>query len=307
MKRIMRAFKIHEISGVDKPAQAHARAAILKRHDMAATKGTSGLRAIGKDSALLKKLGLLKGFGVSKTTLAESLKSIIEDEEVADKGAMIEETIKQFGEAVEDDITKTLAAQHADEPSDEDKMSAALIAKALGLAESASHEEIIAAVAAKDAAVAKATADAEAVAKSARDAELAKAAAEKEELAKRLAILEDERELAQFAKKATEIGLPEGKADVLRKARKGDAASVDEVFEMLKAAHSALEQGEVFKEYGSAQPSSGDEMDALNAKAAELRKANPELTQDQAFARAYSDPANRALAKAERRKNRPAA
>jgi hypothetical protein len=32
-RRIMRAFKINEISGVDKPAQAHARAAIMKRDE----------------------------------------------------------------------------------------------------------------------------------------------------------------------------------------------------------------------------------------------------------------------------------
>jgi hypothetical protein len=32
-RTIMRAFKLNEISGVDNPAQAHARVAIIKRHD----------------------------------------------------------------------------------------------------------------------------------------------------------------------------------------------------------------------------------------------------------------------------------
>jgi hypothetical protein len=32
-RRVMRAFRISEISGVDHPAQAHARAVIMKRHD----------------------------------------------------------------------------------------------------------------------------------------------------------------------------------------------------------------------------------------------------------------------------------
>jgi hypothetical protein len=45
----------------------------------------------------------------------------------------------------------------------------------------------------------------------------------------------------------------------------------------------------------------------LNAKAAEYRKAHPELSEEQAFAKVYSDPANRKLAQAERRKNRPVA
>jgi hypothetical protein len=44
---------------------------------------------------------------------------------------------------------------------------------------------------------------------------------------------------------------------------------------------------------------------AITAKAAELRKADPDLTEEQAFARAYTSPANRALAVAERRANRP--
>ena len=46
--------------------------------------------------------------------------------------------------------------------------------------------------------------------------------------------------------------------------------------------------------------------DALKAKAAELRKARPELTESQAFAKVYEDPANRALAAAERSASRAA-
>ena len=41
-------------------------------------------------------------------------------------------------------------------------------------------------------------------------------------------------------------------------------------------------------------------LDALKAKAAELRKARPELSESQAFAKVYEDPANRALAEVER-------
>ena len=44
---------------------------------------------------------------------------------------------------------------------------------------------------------------------------------------------------------------------------------------------------------------------ALECKAAEIRKANPDLSAAQAFSRAYTDPANREAAKAERRGNRP--
>jgi hypothetical protein len=48
-----------------------------------------------------------------------------------------------------------------------------------------------------------------------------------------------------------------------------------------------------------------DAMRRLNELKAELRRANPELTDAQAFARVYNDPNNHAIAEAERRANRP--
>src|ERR1700733_10114709 len=42
MKRIMRRFVIKEISGVNKPAQVHARAAIMKRAGDGAAEGEAG-------------------------------------------------------------------------------------------------------------------------------------------------------------------------------------------------------------------------------------------------------------------------
>jgi len=304
MRRIMRSFKLDEISGVDRPAQAHARAAIMKRDITDVTKKpAAGLFAIGKDNDLLKKLGLLKGFGVNTKTLATSLKSIVEDPDAADKGALVEETIKQFTEAVEGDLVKDLSGL-SDNTIVEDRMSPAL-AKALGLADTASEDEIVAAIAANKADLAKAKADADAIVKAAHDAEIAKAVAEKDALAKRLEVLEGERELASFAKKADEAGLPVSKADMLLRAYKGDKAALDEFVELYKAASKALDSSELLKEYGSAKAMPSDETTAITAKAAELRKADPSLTEAQAFSRAYTDPANKALAKAERAKNRP--
>ena len=45
----------------------------------------------------------------------------------------------------------------------------------------------------------------------------------------------------------------------------------------------------------------------LNALAEELRKADPKLTKEQAFTKAYADPANRDLVQAERAEARAAA
>jgi hypothetical protein len=53
-------------------------------------------------------------------------------------------------------------------------------------------------------------------------------------------------------------------------------------------------------------PDADEAMGALKAKANELREADPTLSAQQAFARVYADPANRKLAEAERRQNRPA-
>ena len=47
-------------------------------------------------------------------------------------------------------------------------------------------------------------------------------------------------------------------------------------------------------------------LDALKAKAAELRKVKPELSELQAFAKVYEDPANAKLANAERQSAREA-
>lgn len=260
-----------------------------------------------EDSTLLKALRFIKDFGVSKERLADSLVSIIEDETALNKAELARETIEQFQEAVEADLDKSLTEGVSVEPSDEDKMFAE-VAKALGLADTATEEDVIAAVAKRDQELAKAKEAAEAAAAEVAKAELAKAAAEKEELAKRIAVLEHERELAAFQKTALDLGLPQAKAEVLMKARKGDVAAVDEVFAMLKAANAANEEGEVFKEFGSSQGSASDDpIDQLKAKAAELRKLKPELSEQQAFARVYTDPANAKLAKAERRANRPAA
>jgi hypothetical protein len=68
---------------------------------------------------------------------------------------------------------------------------------------------------------------------------------------------------------------------------------------------------QVLKGFGSAGPvheavAGGTAFDQLSAKASEYRKDHPELTGEQSFAKVFSDPANRELARAERAANRPA-
>lgn len=292
------------------------------------------------DTMLGKAIALFKSFGTAKDGLAESIKSIVEDPAATDKPALIDATIKQFSEHVEDTLEKALSEGESGDTSEEDEMSAAL-KKALGLADTASEADVLAAIGKKDAEHALALdivkaamsddeksyhdkiADVDAQKKfrgmSKNDRAslmvkrddlppaIAKALQENEDLKKQVAALVAKDELATFVKRAAEMGVPEAKADVLRKAAAGDKVAVEEVFAMLKLANTALDNSDVLKELGSTRSDTGDEMDALKAKAAELRKSDPKLTEEQAFAKVYADPANRKIAAAERRKNRPAA
>jgi hypothetical protein len=139
--------------------------------------------------------------------------------------------------------------------------------------------------------------------------ELAKIAAERDALAKRISRLEEEKELANWTKRATDAGLPASDGGTLMKLAKcGDMAAIDKIVNYTKSAIAAAKEGGLFKEFGATGtigPQSA--LDELNAKALEYRKANPKFTIEQSFAKVYTDPANAALAKKERIESREAA
>lgn len=116
---------------------------------------------------------------------------------------------------------------------------------------------------------------------------------------------------SDFAKRADDAGLPADMGDVLHKALHGDeaerTASITKIWDMLATSVAKEADGNpMFKEFGGRGDGGGATVDQeLMAKAAELRKVNPALSQEQAFARVYQDPANADLAKRERRTNRP--
>jgi hypothetical protein len=136
-------------------------------------------------------------------------------------------------------------------------------------------------------------------------AHIQKALAEGEEMKKRLAALEDDKALATLKKRAVDAGLPEDFGEVLQKAERGDKEAlgkiIDKHAEVAKARDAALRVGGVFKEFGTSRGASGNAYDILTVKAEELRKADASLTEAQAFAKAYSDPANRDLVAQEKR------
>jgi hypothetical protein len=129
------------------------------------------------------------------------------------------------------------------------------------------------------------------------------------DMKKQLDVLNGSQELVTLQKKAVDHGLVEADAEVIQKAYRGDSASVDKLLGIIKADRIALKKGGVFTELGTTlggnQPD--DAYAALMAKAAELRKVKPDLTEAQAFEKIYADPANAELVKKERLKNRPQA
>ena len=128
-------------------------------------------------------------------------------------------------------------------------------------------------------------------------------------LRKRAADLEAVNALVTFTKQAADLGIGDAHGVTLQKAYAGDKASIDTLAGLLKAANMQAKEAGIFKEFGSGSGNldvGSSAHDQMLAKAAELRKADPKLTEAQAYAKAYSDPANVALAKRERAENRPA-
>lgn len=126
-------------------------------------------------------------------------------------------------------------------------------------------------------------------------------------LAKRLADLEAGGSLVTLAKQATDAGLPEAEATTIQLALSGNKEAVEKLLGFVKTANAAAVEGGVFKEFGTNRgggvPNSA--YDELVAKAEELRKTDPKLTQAAAFTKVYEDPANIAIVKRERGENRP--
>lgn len=113
---------------------------------------------------------------------------------------------------------------------------------------------------------------------------------------KTLGDLMAEREIASFRKMAADAGLPEAEAETIQKAMRGDKDGVGKLLTTIKALHAQVAETGLYREFGGKGASvAGSAYDTMMAKAAELRKAEPKLTIEQAFAKVYSDRSNRDL------------
>lgn len=143
-------------------------------------------------------------------------------------------------------------------------------------------------------------------------AELAKRDAEIADLKKALATTTAavdgftlEKAQREFEGRAEAIGLDKKDGEVMRKAYAGDKESqvaLDKrLAEVAKANSEQAKTAALFNEFGSSVNKGGDAHQQLVAKAEEIRKAEPKLTEAQAFAKAYKDPANAAIVAASKR------
>jgi hypothetical protein len=235
VRRVIRKLKIIEVSGVDRPANAHARAAIIKRHDGAHI-GDSNLDYSKIDLGALADI-VLTGAAVALRKREPGLSP-----EQAYAKIYTSPDYRLAAEAEREAAKRLLAGVPV----------ARLEPKILDSLDDDEVNELTVEI------------------KNANpwmtDADLIRAVANSaEERAGRAAVRENVR---QATREGSRVPQP------------GDTLS------------SRSTDGGVRKR--------DDALDAITAKAAELRKADSSLSEAQAFARAYSDPSNRALAKAER-------
>lgn len=107
----------------------------------------------------------------------------------------------------------------------------------------------------------------------------------------------EDRAVTEFAKRATDAGCPAEFGGTLRKAYSGDRPAQTELERVLKSLRAQADEGKLFETFGKSGSSSACAADELQAKADEIKKSDPNLSDQQAFTKAYTDPANREIVK----------
>ncbi len=301
-RRILNSLTIGKIAAVDVPCQEGAEALILKR-------GTAPDAAPNAESfeSQLNVQNLWDEYGKAQSALQQSVESIVADDSVTDRGAMIQQSLDEFcayiaqlvpsdsANAGTPDVQAALPAPAANaETPTTDAMK-----KALGLPATATGAEMLKALKAltaqRDTPIedgeAFEAADGSIIYKSkvgdetfallkAQNAEIAKQAAE---LAKR-----DEAEaIARFEKRATDLGFEPQFGATLRKAYGGDVAAQTKIERRIAGLNRQIEEGALFMSFGKSGPKEGSAESEFVAKVEAARKADPKLTHAQAYARTY--------------------
>ena len=297
-KRIMRAFKLHEISAVDRPAQAHAKVVIMKR-DFSASERRSDAKSgaampdgsfpieNAEDLANARRLaGKAKDPAAARAHIARRAKALglskmetnMTEEEIAKivEAAVVEaktefDAVKKRAEDAEAELAtlkaKAKDGKDGDGKDGEDGKDGDGKMNKLELPE---------------------------------DVQKALDRAQANEII--LKQLMDERETAVFAKRATAIGLEEVHGEILRKSYTGDKDAIAKLESLMKGMSEQIRTGKIFAEFGSNQSGAGTTAaDEMNTAAAAYRadqiKIGKKCTPEQAFTAIYIDPAHADLKK----------
>ena len=368
VKRIMRAFKMNEISAVDRPAQAHAKVVLMKRDDPGITftskyPGTwtrendgypadvywkRDFSADQRRSAASSGDALPDGsFPIkNKEDLANARRLVGHAKDPAAARALIRRRAKELGVSLDDDAKKQdyrkiltdIFEGHLNDSSAEDMAKAIEefgkesdmnieltddIKKMIDdkveevrkdlVDKLAKAEEELAALKGEsgkdgghddedDGDGAKGGEVKGKMKKSDLPDDIQKALAKAEANEIILKGLMEEREVNEYAKTATRIGLEEVHGEILRKAFSGDKGGVAELQNLIKGMSEQIRSGKIFAEFGSARSGMGataaDEMKlAADAYREAQVKIGKKCSPQQAFTAVYTDPAHADLKK----------
>jgi len=107
-----------------------------------------------------------------------------------------------------------------------------------------------------------------------------------------IAKAKEREDAASFEKRATDLGFEAAFGATLRKAYSGDSAAQAEVEKKMQALKKQADEGGLFASFGKGSAKAGSAESELLAKAADIKKSDPKLSDQQAYAKAYKDPAN---------------
>jgi hypothetical protein len=315
MKRIMRAFKMNEISAVDRPAQAHAKVVIMKRdfdaserrHDAstgAAMPDGSFPIENAEDLANARRLaGKAKDPAAARAHIASRAKALGLSKLETD---MTEEEITKIVEAAVMEAKTGIEALTKRANDAEDALAKAKVDLIKANMTDDEREYYDKAAETDKAAFAGMTpgdrkTKMKKVVDDAIPESIRKQLAEAEEIKKRLIALEDDKAAASFAKRAIDLGL-EGHGETLRKAYGGNTEAIVKLESILKGLAEQIRTGTIFAEFGSNQSGAGaTASDEMNAVAAAYREGQIKIGKNcspaQAFTAVYIDPAHAELKK----------
>lgn len=303
----LKAVKLDEISFVGKGDNPEAHVVLLKTKKSVMTsvpkeytgdkasvlKKWMGEGRIDKDALTFDQINnnkaIMDKIWSMVWTLEDSISSILHDDEVTDKSAMIQTSVEEFKAAV---IPLTKGETNMD-PVLKKALEDLAAAQAQVEALSKEVETLNATVTKSEAQIAALTKAAEASAtedpiyKGLPEAVVKEMKANKEEIAKMKAN-ETRREYIGKAADCTQVGSADVIGDILVGVAKHDPAMADKILDVFKTAAARIKEGDLLKEQGQ-ETGTGvtSAYDKIVAKAAELRKTCPELSAAQAFTKVY--------------------